>query len=382
MIRYTRHLVLLLAVFLVSCAGGGALLPEDELRLKTAEEIIKLGGDRYVSYDMNGALKYYHRVLEWHTNDREATAWANYEIGFILYQQGREKEALEYFETVLVSDSPNPAPQILAAKVKDVINSRPPVLDVTAEFDLGTNSVLTADSKGLITLRLFNRGRGLVNRIRLEVDENRSTQGIYFNLPPAVTMPVGSSNILILPFTTDKSLESGNSRVVINLADPRFTQNPRIVKIRIPKQGLPKPQLSISHWDIVDGGQEPLRGNTNQVVNSGETVELRLWVTNKGQGVAYEVGGEVEGIGSELVEILSPVSLVELGTILPGETRQMSIVFSVPEAYRMKRNAPKQGAFRVKLLEDREFGQSSPIIRFPIIKLPIPVLQTNSTNTP
>ncbi len=368
--------------FLAGCAGSAPILPDQELRLKSADEIIKLGGDRYVNYDNKGAMKYYEKILQWYTNDREAIAWANYEIGFIYYQEGNEKKALEYFETVLVSDSPNPAPQILAAKVKDVINSRPPVLDVTATYDLGTNTVLKTDKKGMITVRLYNHGKGLVNRVKLEVDENKTTKGMFFTTPPAITMPVGSSNVFILPFSTDKSLETGKAHVVLSMADPRFTQFPKKFKLIIPTQGLPKPQLDIQDWQIIDYGTDTLSGNSNLIVNNGETAELRVWVTNKGLGIAYNVGVEVENAGSELVEIMSPISLLELGNIQPGESKVMSVVFNVPQDYRIKRNSPKKGAFKLKLTEDREFGQSSPVIRFPIIKLPVPVsTDTNSTNT-
>ncbi len=356
-------------IILSACSSGGPILSEQELMQKSADDIIKLGADRYLNNDLKGARDYYMKVLDWHTNDREAVAWANYEIGFILYKQGDEKQALEYFETVMVGDTPNPAPKILAAKVKDVINSRPPLLKISSSYDIGTNSSLRTDKRGMITLKLINNGRGIVNRISLEVKDHKSTKGMFFTTPPTISMPVGSTNTIILPFNTDKSLESGRAKVILEIADPRFTENAKRYVVRIPKTGLPKPRLTVTDWKIMDYGDAPLSGNSNMIVNNGETANLIFWVTNTGQGIAYDVGVEVEPSGNKVMEMIYPITMVELGDIKPGEAKFMNITFTVPQSFKMKRNEPKKGAFKIKLIEDREFGESSPIIRFPIMKL-------------
>ena len=353
-------------LFLTACGSQGVIKDESSLQKLTSKRVLELGAERYVDNDYNGAEKYYRYVLSHFTNEQEATAWANYEIGFIRYQEGKEKKALKYFAKVLKGESPNIAPQVLAAKVKDIINSRPPVLDVRAYSEYSETNAIRSDEKGLITVDVVNHGSGIVNQIKTDVLENKSTSGMRFIPPSVFSLATASSNQILIPFAADKSLETGTAKVVLRFQDPAFSRFPRYYVLSIPKIGLPKPKLVASSWKIVDGGKPELMGNQNGIVNNGEVVELDYVVSNAGKGMAYGVMLEAENAGNKGVKIMSPLIPVEFGNLAPGEFVSQKILFRVNADFYFKRNEPKSGAVKIKLTEMREFGEASPVYSFPI----------------
>lgn len=122
--RNTLHLFLLFffAIFLSSCSKT-ATLPESTLKGYSPQKVLDLAGEQYSAYNYDNALYYYSMMEKLFTgqNDEEqlALVWAQYETGFIYYQQGKYKEALPYFERVISMKSPSPAPAILATQMRD-----------------------------------------------------------------------------------------------------------------------------------------------------------------------------------------------------------------------------------------------------------------------
>lgn len=123
---FSRRYMCFLVFFLVftSCMGKGNVLPEKELATLPAVKIMELAAEEYQANEFDRAIYYYEYVRKNLTNDYENLAWATYEIGFIKYQQGKYKEALSYFDEVITINSPNNAPLILAAQMKERIQKK------------------------------------------------------------------------------------------------------------------------------------------------------------------------------------------------------------------------------------------------------------------
>ncbi len=117
-----------MATFLV-LAGCGSLnvVPEKDLLTYSPKKVMELGAQNYSNYNFDAALYYYNEVEKIFTNDApenvDARAWALYEIGFIMYVQGRYDEADKYFNQVLTFKLVNQAPLVLANEMKDKIKA-------------------------------------------------------------------------------------------------------------------------------------------------------------------------------------------------------------------------------------------------------------------
>jgi len=112
-------LYFLLFFLLTACFNFNPVLPESKLQVINSTKVMELAAERYQANEYNEALYYYTYAVKTFTNEIEVLAWANYEIGFIKYQQNKREEAIKYFDEVLKINSPNPAPTILAAQMKE-----------------------------------------------------------------------------------------------------------------------------------------------------------------------------------------------------------------------------------------------------------------------
>src|SRR5271157_2026264 len=107
------------AFFIFTACGGMNVVPEKDLADYPVKKIMELGAENYSSFKYEESVYYYSEVIRMFTNDTEenldARAWSKYEIGFIRYVQGRNKEAEGLFDEVLSYRLANKGPQILAA---------------------------------------------------------------------------------------------------------------------------------------------------------------------------------------------------------------------------------------------------------------------------
>jgi tetratricopeptide (TPR) repeat protein len=115
-------------LLLAGCAGHMNVLPEKDLMGYPVKKVMEFGAENYSYYNYNEALYYYSEVDRIFTNDTpentDSRAWANYEIGFINYIQGKYDDADKYFDKVLTFKLLNQGPLILANEMKDKIKAK------------------------------------------------------------------------------------------------------------------------------------------------------------------------------------------------------------------------------------------------------------------
>ncbi|MCX7820335.1 MAG: tetratricopeptide repeat protein [Brevinematales bacterium] len=111
--------VILLFFSFYGCFKFNSVLPEDKLKDMSSVKIMELAAEKYQANEYKDAIYYYEYVIKNFSEDKENFAWAHYEIGFIKYQEGKLKEALDYFYKTASIDSPNKAPTILALQMAE-----------------------------------------------------------------------------------------------------------------------------------------------------------------------------------------------------------------------------------------------------------------------
>ncbi len=114
-----RILSFLVIIFLSSCFKFNTVLPEDKLKDLPAVKIMELAAEKYQANEYKDAIYYYEYIIKNFPEDKENFAWAHYEIGFIKYQEGKLKEALDYFYKTASIDTPNRASTILALQMAE-----------------------------------------------------------------------------------------------------------------------------------------------------------------------------------------------------------------------------------------------------------------------
>ena len=82
---------------LAACQTVPDDIPED----KTAPQLFQKAQEAVDNDNFGAALAYYQAVLDRYGDDPENSTVALYEIGFVHYRLGREKEARPYFERVI-----------------------------------------------------------------------------------------------------------------------------------------------------------------------------------------------------------------------------------------------------------------------------------------
>ncbi len=114
-----RFIVFLIILYFYGCFKFSNVLPEDKLKDLPAVKIMELAAEKYQANEYKDAVYYYEYIIKNFSDDKENFAWAHYEIGFIKYQEGKLKDALDYFYKTASIDSSNRAPIILALQMTE-----------------------------------------------------------------------------------------------------------------------------------------------------------------------------------------------------------------------------------------------------------------------
>ena len=73
---------------------------------------------------------------------------------------------------------------------------KPPVISMTASFDVGTDKLLAPSEKGFITLKISNKGRGDAGQLSIQIREISNKSGIDYSIPHLFDLSAGAEKIV------------------------------------------------------------------------------------------------------------------------------------------------------------------------------------------
>ncbi len=248
----------------------------------------------------------------------------------------------------------------------------PADLKASVQFDdsqspLKTNR-LDAGKKAELVITITNQGQGPAYDVALQVSSDNPQVTLPGPQPLGEIAP-GQSQQLRLPIQASLNIPSGELNVLVE-ARERRGYDAQKVKLVIPMARLEKPSLSIENVLINDGTTGLARGNGNKIPESGETVELIVFVKNSGLGpAAAELSLTSTDPGIELVN-----KSATLGLIQPNQTVQGILVLGIPRTY-----ASRNASLNIRVADTRGEGVATATRQMPLSVSPrAPGLTINS----
>lgn len=276
---------------------------------KDPKKPFKLDFGSKASYlDQNGQLINKGRIFE------SFAGAVNYNIGLLATQEEARAEAAREAER----------------------RALPASLKTSAQFDDSASILKTghldAGTKAELVITVDNQGKGPALDVVLALSAD-NTQ-VVLPAPQAVgEIPPGQSRQLRLPIQAPLTVPSAELNVLVEAKEKRGYDAQK-VKLVIPMARLEKPSLSIDNVLINDGTTGLAHGNGNKMPESGETVELIVFVKNSGFGPA---AADLSLISTDpAIELVRKST--SLGLIQPNQTVQGILVLGIPRTY-ASRNA-------------------------------------------
>ena len=102
------------------------------------------------------------------------------------------------------------------------------------------------------------------------------------------------------------------------------------MRLIVPTETLTRPSLSVDSLQVIDDGTDGSFGNGNGIIESGETVNLDVFVRNSGPGTAYGATLTVTHLPEGVLAVRPTASA---GVIAPGKRGKARLTFSVPRSW-------------------------------------------------
>ena len=193
------------------------------------------------------------------------------------------------------------------------------------------NGRLDAGETGDLIVTVRNQGGGTGYDVTLDVSPPQAEITVS-NAPTALgRIAPGESREARLAISAGLALPTGETSFVVR-AEEKRGYDARTVEFVLPTSRLDIPSLSIVTHEIDDTttGTGIVQGNGNGIAESGETVELLVFVRNDGPGptVGATLSAAAVGEGVEVIQ-----GEAALGAIHPNQTARGMIALSIPRTY-------------------------------------------------
>lgn len=214
-----------------------------------------------------------------------------------------------------------------------------PQLEIIADKELddsdgpSPNGMLDGGENVYMNLTIKNSGKGRADNTRLEIASDNRYIDFEKNVNVGDFKP-GEEKRVRIPLHASYDVDSGKVKIALSLTEDRGFDAKKVV-MNIPVAKLEKPKLEIVSTEINDGNSGLAKGNGNNVIESGETVELVAYIKNQGVGPALGVNL----VGSNITAGVNWVSGHDsaiVGTIPPGKTLKAKVAFEVPRNFAAK----------------------------------------------
>jgi hypothetical protein len=211
-------------------------------------------------------------------------------------------------------------------------NNVVPKLTASAKFiDPSGNNILDGNESGTIEVEISNQGLGTAKNIVAELTTDIST-GVEFDKEKMlIEVLPGQKQSLIFRVRSDKDLKTGTAIFSLTFIEKNGFQ-PISLKLNINTQEYKTPKLVFVEAGINDNG--------NSIIENGEIINVTALIQNQGQGNA-ELTKAVFSNSDENIIFTTPDLVTQsIGTLLPGESKKLSISFVVNNNYTGPTNLP------------------------------------------
>lgn len=184
-----------------------------------------------------------------------------------------------------------------------------------------TPSTAKAGQEVTLSLAVTNQGSEPLSRVRAvteaELPTFKKREFLIGRIGP------GETRSWSLPLTLPKNIVARKEKVAAKVRDDRgpLGQAERVVAI----EPLPRPNFAF-RYELVDNGQYGSKGNGDGLPQRGETMVLRLSLTNRGPGASSKALAALKperGLEGVFIEI----GRLDLEDVAPSETRTVQLVF-------------------------------------------------------
>jgi hypothetical protein len=190
------------------------------------------------------------------------------------------------------------------------------------------NNTIDAKEASSIAVFITNQGKGTAFDVKVKT----KTDYRDIDFPESVSVGdirPGETKEVTINLKAGLDLASGKAPFTIYAAEKRGYDSKR-VKVIIPAARLEKPDLVFVDYRIDDGNTGLARGNGNGVAESGETIELIVFIKNEGHGKAIGVNMSAGEINAGIKWIRDETAV---GIIPPGRTVKARVAFTIPRNF-------------------------------------------------
>lgn len=213
----------------------------------------------------------------------------------------------------------------------------PPRLITSLSFsDQNGNNLLDADESGEITFKIKNQGRGIANKVFVQMRSEKEYRYVDIDQAALKGMGVGDLKpgeeaVLKFEIRARELVESDNLSLLIDATEAKG-YDADTVSLSLRTKALPRPNLVVAKIGI-----EEVQGNANGVIDRGEMIKVKAIVENRGEGKAEKVVARISTNDSDIRLFQTEH---HLGDIAPGISVPIIFSFSITKRYSGSRELP------------------------------------------
>jgi hypothetical protein len=222
----------------------------------------------------------------------------------------------------------------------------PELILADIEFnDNDGNGILDGLETARITGVVKNEGLGKARGVKIELLEKGASLGFRNETLELGDISPTQSKRFEFIMKASRNAQDGEEKIQFYVSDQKGNDAaPR--SATIPTAKFLAPMLNLSTWTINDGIMGMARGNSNNIVENGEIVEVLLEVINVGEGPAYDSYANISVSGFGVMPLQTKLFI---GAIGPGASETIPIGFTLPVTY----NRPSF-SFSIAITDERK----------------------------
>ena len=217
----------------------------------------------------------------------------------------------------------------------------PPNLFAELSFaDANGNGILEANEKAEMTITITNQGKGNAYDLNVNITDDKSYKSYQsFKIGKIQNISIlkpNESKKINIPITTDIDLKSAEHKMQINVTEKYgYDMDPAFLVLQTYEYQYPK--LAFSGLEILDAGEGTMAITEDGQLQAGESVKAKIVVQNIGQSVSNITTFDVKSTDNN---IFLRDNSGALGSLKPGETKEIYITLSPNKRVTTKENLP------------------------------------------
>lgn len=185
------------------------------------------------------------------------------------------------------------------------------------------------ESEVIVTIKNIGKGTGYGTNLEISSDNPKIIFDKNINVGD---IQLNENKEIKVRLNAGLDIGDGKAAFQFNLKEKRC-YDAKKVAMYVPTAKLERPQLEIVSTEINDGDTGLAKGNGNGIIESGETIELTVFIKNSGAGKAI-------GVDLNTADTISGIQWVRnsafIGTISPAEIVKAKVAFTVPRNFDVK----------------------------------------------